>query len=124
MAEKKEEKKEKPIAPKKEEKAKEVPKKEKVKKKDKKAMLDALEIIKYPHLTEKSINNIETQNKLVFVTKRNAKKSEVKKAIESAFDVKVEKVNSMITTKGTKKVIVRLADEYSAADVATKLGMM
>ncbi|MCK4550930.1 MAG: 50S ribosomal protein L23 [Candidatus Aenigmarchaeota archaeon] len=109
----------------KETKKKEVPKEErKTKKKDKKVLLDALKILEYPHLTEKSINNIEMNNKLVFVVKRNAKKDDIKTAVEKAFDVKVKKVNVMTTTKGNKKAIVSLLPEFSAVDVATKLGMM
>ncbi len=111
----------------KEVKKKELPKekeKKETKKKDKKVLLDALEILEYPHLTEKSINNIEVNNKLVFIVKRTAKKEDIKTAVEKAFDVKVKKVNVITTTKGTKKAIVSLLPEFSAVDVATKLGMM
>ncbi|MCK4968562.1 MAG: 50S ribosomal protein L23 [Candidatus Aenigmarchaeota archaeon] len=87
-------------------------------------MLDAFEVIEYPHLTEKSINNIEVQNKLVFIVKRTANKADVKKAVQDAFDVKVKKVNVLTTTKGLKKAIVSLDPKYSAVDIATKLGMM
>ena len=40
------------------------------------------------------------------------------------FDVKVEKVNMLTTTKGDKKALVRLKPDYSALDIATRLGMM
>lgn len=92
--------------------------------KNKQAMLDALDVIMYPHLTEKSINNIEVQNKLVFIVKRTASKMDIKHAVETGFEVKVKKVNVLTTTKGLKKAIVSLTPEYSATDIATKLGMM
>lgn len=82
------------------------------------------DIIEYPHLSEKSISNVESQNKIIFIVKQSAKRSEIKKAVEKMFDVKVEKVNMLITTSGKKKAYVRLKPEYSAADIATRLGMM
>ncbi len=81
-------------------------------------------ILKYPHLSEKSIANIELQNKIVFIVKSSSKRTEVKKAVETMFDVKVEKVNMLTTTKGHKKALVRLKPDYSALDIATRLGMM
>ena len=92
--------------------------------KNKQAMLDALDVILYPHLTEKSINNIEVQNKLVFIVKRTASKMDIKHAVETGFEVKVKKVNVLTTTKGLTTAIVSLTPEYSATDIATKLGMM
>ena len=81
-------------------------------------------IIEYPHLSEKSIANVESQNKIIFIVKQSAKRSEIKKAVEKMFDVKVAKVNMLITTSGKKKAYVRLKPEYSATDIATRLGMM
>jgi large subunit ribosomal protein L23 len=40
------------------------------------------------------------------------------------FNVKVEKVNTMITREGKKKAIIKLKPEYSAADIAVKLGIL
>lgn len=81
-------------------------------------------ILKYPHLSEKSISNVETQNKIVFIVKSGSKRKDVKKAVESTFDVKVKKINMLTTTKGQKKAYIRLKAEYSALDIATRLGMM
>lgn len=82
------------------------------------------DIIRFPHLSEKSIANIETQNKLVFIVNRKASKKDVKDAVEKIFQVKVVKVNLMSTTKGEKKAFVRLDEKNSAGDIATRLGMM
>ncbi|MFH1431762.1 MAG: 50S ribosomal protein L23 [archaeon] len=81
-------------------------------------------IIQFPHLSEKSIANVETQNKIVFIVKQGAKRSEIKKAVENMFDVKVKKINILTTSKGLKKAYVRLHPQYSALDIATRLGMM
>ena len=48
----------------------------------------------------------------------------VKKAFEEIFKVKVDKINTMITREGKKKAFIKLKKEYSAADVAVKLGMI
>ncbi len=81
-------------------------------------------ILKFPHLSEKSISNIEMQNKIIFIVKPGSKRSEIKKAVESMFEVKVDKVNMLTTAKGDKKAFVKLKPDYSALDIATRLGMM
>ncbi len=81
-------------------------------------------ILKFPHLSEKSISNIEMQNKIIFIVKPGSKRSEIKKAVESMFEVKVDKVNMNTNAKGDKKAFVKLKPDYSALDIATRLGMM
>jgi large subunit ribosomal protein L23 len=81
-------------------------------------------ILKYPHLAEKSMKMVEAENKLVFMVRRNAKRHEIKEAIEQAFAVKVTKVNFEITMAGEKKAYVKLSPEFSAADIATRMGMV
>lgn len=51
------------------------------------------DIIKKPLLTEKSSNLQETRNQYSFRVHSKANKSEVKKAIEAIFEVKVARVN-------------------------------
>jgi len=43
--------------------------------------------------------------------------------VESLYDVVVDKVNTLIMPDGKKKAFVTLAPEYSAAEVATNLGI-
>ena len=81
-------------------------------------------VLMYPHLAEKSMNIIETENKLVFIVKRNACKEDIKKEIEKLFDVKVKKVNVEITREGQKKAYIKLAPEFKASDIATRLGIL
>jgi len=86
--------------------------------------MDPFKILKYPHLTEKSISLVEKENKIVFVVDRKATKKQIKEAFEKLFEVKVEKVNTLITPKGEKKAIIKLKPEYKAADIAARLGMV
>jgi large subunit ribosomal protein L23 len=86
--------------------------------------MEPFKIIKYPLATEKAVKLIESENKLVFIVDKKAKKSEIKQALEKAFNVKVLKVNTMITSKGKKKAYIKLSNDTPAIDVATKLGLM
>jgi large subunit ribosomal protein L23 len=81
-------------------------------------------IIKYPLATEKAIRMMEAENKLVFVVERDAKKEEIKKAIEEIFNAKVEKVSTFINIKGEKRAYVKFSEETPAIDIATQLGLM
>ncbi len=85
---------------------------------------DPWKVLIYPHLAEKSMNLVELENKLVFIVNRNSKKEDIKKAIEREFNVKVERVNVEITRKGQKKAFVKLKPEFSASDIASRLGML
>lgn len=86
-----------------------------------------MEIIKKPIITEKMTDLGETLNRYAFVVDRNANKIEIKAAVEAAYDVTVERVNTMIqagksksrftktgVTKGNtghfKKAVVTLKD--------------
>jgi len=60
------------------------------------------EILVEPHLTEKSSTQRFDDNKYVFKVKIGANKKEIKKAIETRFNVIVEDVNT-ITMRGKMK---------------------
>ena len=82
------------------------------------------QVIKYPLATEKAVRIMEKENKLLFVIDMKAKKEEVKKAVENSFEVKVDKVNTFVTNKGEKRAYVKLAINFPAIDVMTRLGLM
>ena len=86
--------------------------------------MDPHDVILYPLMTEVTSRLIETENKLVFIVNIKATKSDIKKAVEELYDVKVEKVNVTVTPEGQKKAFVKLHPEYKAADVAIKLGIL
>lgn len=86
--------------------------------------MDPYKILRYPHMTEKSIDLVERQNKLVFIVYLKATKNEIKQAFEEAFNVKVESVKTLITRTGRKKAFIKLKPEYHAADIAVKLGII
>jgi large subunit ribosomal protein L23 len=75
-------------------------------------------------MTESASLMVERDNKLIFVVNFKAEKSNVKKAVEELYEVKVSKVNLLITPEGVKKAFVRLSPEFKASDVAIKLGIL
>ena len=86
-------------------------------------MVNYYAIIKKPLVTENTFDLIEDQNKLVFIVERTANKFKIKQAIENLYNVKVIKINTLITPSGEKKALVKLHPNDSAADLAIKLGI-
>ncbi|MGC8998568.1 MAG: 50S ribosomal protein L23 [Candidatus Bathyarchaeia archaeon] len=86
--------------------------------------MDPYDVILYPLMTESASLMVERENKLVFIVNLKATKEDVKRAVEKLYEVKVEKVNIVITPKGLKKAFVKLHPDYKAADVAIKLGIL
>jgi large subunit ribosomal protein L23 len=104
---------------------KEKPEKEaKERKKSEVKEFDPWSVLIYPHLTEKSMNMVELENKLVFIVNLKADKEMIKKAVEKEFNVKVDWVRTEISRKGYKKAYIKINPEYSASDIASKLGML
>ena len=66
-------------------------------------MKDYTDIIIAPVITEKSAHQAE-QNVYTFKVASSANKIEIKKAIEAAFGVKVEKVSTLNTKAKSKRV--------------------
>ena len=80
--------------------------------------------ILYPLISEKAVQLINTRNTLVFIVEKNATKSQIKREVEELFNVKVKKVNTLISPDGRKKAYVKLSDEYDATEIAAKLGVI
>jgi len=76
-----------------------------------------------PVTTEKAVMIIERQNTLTFELEKKMTKTEIKNEIEEIFDVKVDKINTLL--RGNKKyAYVKLNKKYPAMDIATKVGMI
>ena len=86
--------------------------------------MDAFKVIKYPMMTERSVNMIENENKLIFIVDRLSTKEDIKAAIQELYEVEAIKINTLITNKGEKKAFVKLAEEFDASDVAIRLGIL
>ena len=66
-------------------------------------MKTAQDIILKPVITEKSMDDLQT-GKYTFKVAKDANTSEIKKAVEEPFDVKVAKVNTMNCNGRAKRV--------------------
>ena len=76
-----------------------------------------------PVTTEKAVMIIERQNTLTFELEKKMTKTEIKNEVEKIFDVKIEKINTLL--RGNKKyAYVKLNKKYPAMDIATKVGMI
>ncbi|MCH2453855.1 MAG: 50S ribosomal protein L23 [Halobacteriales archaeon] len=82
-----------------------------------------MNVLLYPLITEKTMDSIDFENKLVFIVDLSASKPEIKQAVEDHYDVSVTKVNTQITMKGTKKATVQLSAEDDAQDVISRVGV-
>lgn len=82
------------------------------------------EVIKKIVITQDAVSLIEKENKLTFIVDLKATKTDVRRAVEELYGVKVEKVSTMITPRGEKKAYVKLSPEYKAADLAVELGIL
>ncbi len=96
------------------------------------ATIRNFDVLLAPHITEKS-TVLSEQNKVVFKIAMTASKDEVASAVEAIYNVKVTKVNTLITKGKTKrfkgikgrrndvkKAIVTLAEGQSI-DITTGL---
>ena len=62
------------------------------------------QIIKKPLITEKSSLQKETSRQVAFEVALDSNKIEIKQAVEKAFDVKVENVNTVLVAGKVKRV--------------------
>jgi len=86
--------------------------------------MDPYDVILNPIITEVSSRILEAENKIIFAVGLKTSKKDIKKAVEDLYEVKVERVTTVITAKGVKKAFVRLHPDYKAVDIAIKLGVI
>ena len=84
--------------------------------------MDPYSIIFHPYVTEKTMNQMEKNNALEFIVKRTANKQDIKKSVETMFDVKVKNVNTRISKYG-KHAIVVFMPEFKAEDIGMRIGV-
>jgi large subunit ribosomal protein L23 len=84
--------------------------------------MEPYRIIYHPWVTEKTQRQMEEENKLEFIVNRRADKKQIKKAVETLYEVKVAKVNTRIAKEG-KHATIKLAKPYKADEIATRIGV-
>ena len=86
--------------------------------------LDAHAVLKFPLTTESAMKKIEDNNTLVFIVDNRAGKRHVKEAVRTLYDIKADRVNTLVRPDGQKKAYVRLHADYDALDVANRVGII
>jgi large subunit ribosomal protein L23 len=79
-------------------------------------------IILHAYVTEKSMDEMERQNKLEFVVDRRADRAAIRKAVEETYNCKVAKVTVKIVRTG-KIATVRFTKDFSAEDIGGRAGV-
>ena len=79
-------------------------------------------VILYPFVTEKTMSQMERENKLEFIVDQRANKIQIKKAFEELFEGKVRAVNTKIRKDG-KHAIIQLKPEFSAEEIGMRIGI-
>ncbi|PVZ65751.1 50S ribosomal protein L23 [Pelagibaculum spongiae] len=83
-----------------------------------------LKVLLGPHISEKATVIAEKNNQVVFKVVKDATKLEIKKAVESLFDVKVKSVRTLVAKGKTKRTgaIMGRRKDYKKAYVALAEG--
>ena len=81
-------------------------------------------MIKRIVVTEKALRLAEKENKITLIVDRGATKKQIAEEVERLYNVKVEKVNTLITPRGEKKAYVKLTKEHNAMDLLSELGVL
>ncbi len=79
-------------------------------------------IILHAYVTEKSMDEMERQNKLEFVVDRRADRAAIRRAVEATYQCKVVKVTTKTVQSG-KIATVRFAKGFSAEDIGSRAGV-
>lgn len=80
--------------------------------------------IKFVLMTEKSVQGIESQNRMVFIVNRKATKESIAKEISATFNTPVKSVRTMFDQDGRKRAFVSFKNAGAAGEVAIKLGVI
>jgi large subunit ribosomal protein L23 len=83
-------------------------------------MMDA---IRYPHVTEKTVDKMDFENKMVFICQPDAEKGEIVDEVEQQFDIEVVDVSTMVTPQGEKKAELTLSPDHDAQEIASRIGV-
>jgi large subunit ribosomal protein L23 len=81
-------------------------------------------VLLYPLMGEKATMLREKENKLTFIVNEKSTKRDIKDSIENLYQAKVLKVNLLRTPEGKKKAVVKLSEEFSAEEIASKFGVL
>jgi len=78
----------------------------------------------HPIVSEKAMVLLENVNQLSFICEKETRKEDIKSELEKTFGKKIVAVNTMMTTKGTKKAIITFEEDNAAEEILSQLGIV
>ncbi len=78
----------------------------------------------HPIVSEKAMVILENVNQLSFICEKESRKEDIKEDLEKTFGKKIVAVNTMMTTKGTKKAIITFEEDNAAEEILSQLGIV
>jgi large subunit ribosomal protein L23Ae len=81
-------------------------------------------VIKAPVFTDAAMKQMERANSLTFTVDMRSNKAQIKAALKKLHNLKVVRVNTLITKRGVKKAYCRLDAATSALSAANTLGLI
>ena len=84
---------------------------------------DKFAIFKQPVSSERFYKKMESENTVIFYVDRKANKLQISKAFAEAFNVKPQRVNTLITPGGKKKAYIKIPKTNEASEIANKIGL-
>ena len=85
---------------------------------------DKFNIFKAPVSSERFYKKMETENTVIFYVDRKANKIEIRKAFVDAFNVRPQRINTMVTPDGRKKAYIKIPKTNEASEIANKIGLI
>jgi len=85
---------------------------------------DKYSIFKQPVTSERFYKKMETENTVIFFVDPKANKTEIKKAFQDAFNVKPQRINTLVTPFGRKKAYIKIPKTNEASEIANKIGLI
>lgn len=85
---------------------------------------DKFAIFKQPVSSERFYKKMETENTVVFYVDAKANKTSIKKAFFEAFNVRPQRVNTLVTQGGRKKAYIKIPKTNEASEIANKIGLI
>lgn len=91
---------------------------------EKQNTFDKYSIFKQPITSERFYKKMESENTVIFYVDRKANKIEISKAFVEAFNVKPQRINTLITPGGKKKAYIKIPKTNEASEIANKIGLI
>lgn len=86
--------------------------------------MEPSDLIVRPVSSESALERLEKANRFTFIVNIKGNKNEIKHAVETLYKVKVKSVNTLISPSGEKRAFVTLEKEFSATELATRIGLL